>query len=611
MVIASGPSRIWRPGDGVMRGSPTYRASPASPGFEDFPMHEEDGCEHNATLLSNALLDGNVKLRLTTTRVDKIIPFGGTVGLVNVVGPQVDLNTNIAYWHRAANQTYRASSPGPNGEIEWDPTGGEGPNPASLRSHFDWSGCTDGLIKNGTIQGLNTNGVFDSVLEKEAAVVFRNCPATYADGLTFKMVYGDGIMLRNTSTFLGPSLKVCEWNRLTNLTCHTIGRMQAALTDFFDLVVDGFYTHIDSSYTKDGVYYPASGKSGRSAFDIEKTKRASFWPADILAESARARIKNFTVGADNFALAVGGAGYVHDIDFGGEEGNLSTCRDLGQNIATVLGRDDNSFAWRSKFEIHHINWPEVGGANNALGGEFVRDWFKVHHITANESNMGAGKNGVGLQECEGVDLHDNGFTGGFTTQYVDDLTASAQTPGIVPVTVTDGGASSFSAGAWGTAVAEAWANPGNAARDVNGDAIVTLDAGQKTNDLRCTALGISLPVGATVTGIELRVKGRQTDGTGVLIGQLVIGGVLVGTTAAGSLGLATANNLIPSSGSETHLWGLTPTKAQVEAADFGFYVAALQGGPVFVNEVSVRVYYQYPVGPSTIVNCANNVPACP
>lgn len=355
----------------------------------------EDPLFDNIPGIRTALMDGNVKLRLKTTRSDKVIGAGQSLRLTSATAPQLDLDTNIVKWFRAADET---------STDEWDPTGGEGSTPASLRDHMSFTDCTSVVLKNGTIQGLNTLGHPNTVLEKEAAVTLRSCSGAEIEDIYAKYVWGDGLMLRATNKYLP---RISEDILITNHTVETVGRMQAAFTNFQHLTVNGFTT---SPLT---VSLQGAGITNRSAFDIEMVQRADASPP--LNESGHADIYNWSVAANFFAMANAGGGYVHDVHF-----HHGTLRQMGTHIITSRGRVDDAFAKREDFEVDNIVWPEVGGANNAMNFEYIRGYLRIHDNDVHESNLGAGKNGIGLTDCDSVEVEDNMFSGGFSTLYDDD-----------------------------------------------------------------------------------------------------------------------------------------------------------------------------------------------
>jgi hypothetical protein len=119
----------------------------------------------------------------------------------------------------------------------------------------------------------------------------------------------------------------------------------------------------------------------------------------------------------------------------------------------------------------------------------------------------------------------------------------------------------------------------------------------KTDGLRVTNFGISLPADADVKGVEVSVE-RMVDGgsdvTDDLV-QLVVGGSLSGSDKA-SISAWPTTEAAATYGGSTDLWGLTPTRAQIVASDFGVEIRATKGDSVTarqarIDHVTITIHY--------------------
>jgi hypothetical protein len=148
-----------------------------------------------------------------------------------------------------------------------------------------------------------------------------------------------------------------------------------------------------------------------------------------------------------------------------------------------------------------------------------------------------------------------------------------------------------------------WANTGNAISSNNGYATVSVD-GQTSNWLRCLNYGFTIPAGATIVGIELRVERRSSstgnggsDDAGV---RLVKGGAVQPTDYQTNTDYTTTD-AVATYGSPSDLWGNTWTPAEINAANFGAVFAATKPSgagaahTVSVDHMEISVYYTMPV----------------
>lgn len=115
-----------------------------------------------------------------------------------------------------------------------------------------------------------------------------------------------------------------------------------------------------------------------------------------------------------------------------------------------------------------------------------------------------------------------------------------------------------------------------------------------TDYLRGT-FALTIPSGATINGIEVRYKAkRSAAGPEEISLHLVVGGVAAGTDGYVPQALpSTAAQY--TRGGATSLWGLTPTRDQCVATDFGFQVAFEDTDSNVetsqVDSLSIKVYY--------------------
>lgn len=87
--------------------------------------------------------------------------------------------------------------------------------------------------------------------------------------------------------------------------------------------------------------------------------------------------------------------------------------------------------------------------------------------------------------------------------------------------------------------------------------------------LHATNFGFTIPAGATINGIVVGHKSKMDAGMDGELNsvQIIVGGSRVGT--AKLVGDITTTLTTRTSGTVSDLWGLTPTRDQVVATDFG------------------------------------------
>ena len=121
--------------------------------------------------------------------------------------------------------------------------------------------------------------------------------------------------------------------------------------------------------------------------------------------------------------------------------------------------------------------------------------------------------------------------------------------------------------------------------------------GSQSNYLKSTNFGFALPLGATIVGIvaefERKWNGLFSGATDTSI-RLVKNGTIQGDNK--SAGAAwSATEAYVSFGGAADLWGLTPSRDDVNASDFGVVISATGGGGagnnISVDHVRMTVYY--------------------
>jgi MSHA biogenesis protein MshQ len=148
----------------------------------------------------------------------------------------------------------------------------------------------------------------------------------------------------------------------------------------------------------------------------------------------------------------------------------------------------------------------------------------------------------------------------------------------------------------------AWGAPGNAVSSNGSYASATVD-GETTNYLRCLSYGFSIPVGATIVGIEVNVERKsdrfQNGGSQDAAMRLVKAGTIQATDRSSGTAYPTAD-AIESHGSPSDLWGTTWTPAEINAANFGAAFAAAKADSsglahvITVDHIAITVHYTVP-----------------
>ena len=157
-----------------------------------------------------------------------------------------------------------------------------------------------------------------------------------------------------------------------------------------------------------------------------------------------------------------------------------------------------------------------------------------------------------------------------------------------------------------------WSNPDNIKIDDGSDASVNLGGGP-TEDSRGLAASnfdfSSIPSGATIDGIEVRVEDYLVAGGGVSVDwsncRLILADDSDGSENKESELLDPSfSDQTDEAGGASDLWGETITRADVQDVDFGFFVGVtlVAGTPTtHVDSMQMKVFYTEAAGINTII----------
>jgi hypothetical protein len=122
---------------------------------------------------------------------------------------------------------------------------------------------------------------------------------------------------------------------------------------------------------------------------------------------------------------------------------------------------------------------------------------------------------------------------------------------------------------------QAWSNAGNITAEDATYATATLSASTDTQYLKATNFGFSIPSGATINGIGVRVKKRSTNGEIIDLAVRLVKGGTIGSTDASQLSrwFVTTPDYHYYGGA-TDLWGDTWTDTDINASNFGMALRA-------------------------------------
>lgn len=164
------------------------------------------------------------------------------------------------------------------------------------------------------------------------------------------------------------------------------------------------------------------------------------------------------------------------------------------------------------------------------------------------------------------------------------------------------GPNSAGAGA-GAGGGAAWSDPGNIISSNDARASVVLVASDSSKRLEATTFGFSIPNGSSVSGIQGFLERIENPSTAGVCAEnevkLLIGGVAAGDDK--STGIFPSTESSRTIGGVSDLWGTTPTVAQVNATNFGFYVDVVETSTTTtatceVDHMSMTVTFTFNVG---------------
>lgn len=142
----------------------------------------------------------------------------------------------------------------------------------------------------------------------------------------------------------------------------------------------------------------------------------------------------------------------------------------------------------------------------------------------------------------------------------------------------------------------AWNTPSRVTADDGLSTVATLtSANPVSQDLKGTNPTISLPPGAVIDGIQVKIQIHIQNAGSIqdLQVKLIVGGTIVGDNKAQYTYTGTAFEYVY--GGATDLWGLTPIDTEIEAADFGVSLSSqrISGSVPIVNVdyMAINVFY--------------------
>jgi len=156
----------------------------------------------------------------------------------------------------------------------------------------------------------------------------------------------------------------------------------------------------------------------------------------------------------------------------------------------------------------------------------------------------------------------------------------------------------------------AWATPTGALASDDSYAVASVEGLGSSQRLRGVGPAFAgIPAGSAIVGIEVLVEATADTSGGAVFEFAEVSLVVAGSVAGSNRGGAAMqdggdSDPVYAFGGASDLWGLTPTLAQVQAADFGCVVrvAETSGGTelatVSIDHVEMRVYYAQPSGVS-------------
>ncbi len=205
-------------------------------------------------------------------------------------------------------------------------------------------------------------------------------------------------------------------------------------------------------------------------------------------------------------------------------------------------------------------------------------WLEVFYKTPTSEVMSVVGRSGSATTTSGISLsHDDVYT---TISAIPqfELTTNKKTGG----SFADGGGS------------YAWSSPSNAQLDDVSYTQATPAVGNQSNRLEVTDFGISIPDGATVTGVKAYVQGYSLSAaTAQLHAQIMKAGSAAGT--AEYFGVLNTTFTEKTAGSENSLWGTTISEADVENSGFGISLYVLDNSNTqnhYIDVVWLEVFYK-------------------
>ena len=148
----------------------------------------------------------------------------------------------------------------------------------------------------------------------------------------------------------------------------------------------------------------------------------------------------------------------------------------------------------------------------------------------------------------------------------------------------------------------AWATPDNAKVSDNAYAVaLTIAQNVTTHYLKATNFGFSIPLGATINGILVEFERQSVYGSRLKDNsvKIVMSGTISGDDKATAT-LWTGTDSYESHGGSSDLWGLTWTSTDINAADFGVAISAINtfagDDNAYIDHIRITVYYTEAAG---------------
>ncbi|HNZ73509.1 MAG TPA: hypothetical protein PKG73_02850, partial [bacterium] len=157
-----------------------------------------------------------------------------------------------------------------------------------------------------------------------------------------------------------------------------------------------------------------------------------------------------------------------------------------------------------------------------------------------------------------------------------------------------------------TGASATWSNPTNITASDNSYASKTIDYYGSSGALNATNFGFAIPTGATINGIVLDVEGKISSGSFVWTSvRLLKNGSAVGDNKT-SMSMFTDIDKTLSTGGDSDLWGTTWTAEDINNTNFGATITLKDEddttGTVYVDHITIKVYYSYSVGKSAFAS---------